>query len=88
MVDIAEILSRGGEARIALLRYCVMSITPEAVFLFLVQQYRLPDAFVRAGAVRRLLRTRCSRPRSLAGGAPAAGPAPVSGGRLHPQAVG
>jgi hypothetical protein len=40
MADIAELLSCGGEGRIALLRYCVMSITPEPVFLFLVQEYR------------------------------------------------
>ena len=41
MVDVAEVLSRGGEGRIALLRYCVMSIMPEPVFLFLVGEYRL-----------------------------------------------
>jgi len=44
MIDLAGILSRGGEARIALLRYCVMSITPEPVFLFLVNEYRLRPA--------------------------------------------
>jgi hypothetical protein len=51
MADIAEILSRGGEARIALLRYCVMSITPEPVFLFLVHEYRLRPAHLSALAL-------------------------------------
>jgi hypothetical protein len=40
-VDIAEILTRGGAPRIALLRYCVMAVTMEPVFVFLTQEYRL-----------------------------------------------
>lgn len=41
LVDIAEILTRGGAPRIALLRYCVMSVTMEPVFVFLTDEYRL-----------------------------------------------
>jgi hypothetical protein len=51
MADIAEILSKGGEGRIALLRYCVMSITLEPVFLFLVQEYRLRPTHLSALAL-------------------------------------
>jgi hypothetical protein len=40
MVDIEDLLVRGGAGRIALLRYCVMSIRMEAVFIFLAQEYR------------------------------------------------
>jgi hypothetical protein len=40
-VDIGEILLRGGEERVALLRYCVMSVTLEPVFVFLTHEYRL-----------------------------------------------
>ena len=40
-MDIAEILTRGGAPRITLLRYCVMSVTMEPVFVFLTQEYRL-----------------------------------------------
>lgn len=51
MVDISQILVAGGEARIALLRYCVMSTTPEPVFVFLVRQYRLRPTHVAALAL-------------------------------------
>ena len=40
-MDVAEILARGGAPRIELLRYCVMSVTMEPVFVFLTQEYRL-----------------------------------------------
>jgi hypothetical protein len=40
-VDLADILMKGGEQRVALLRYCVMSVTMEPVFVFLAQEYRL-----------------------------------------------
>jgi len=40
-VDLSGILIKGGEQRVALLRYCVMSVTMEPVFLFLTQEYRL-----------------------------------------------
>lgn len=40
-VDIGEILLKGGEERVALLRYCVMSVTLEPVFVFLTHEYRL-----------------------------------------------
>ena len=62
--DVVGLLSRGGEGRVALLRYCVMSMTPEPVFLFLVQEYRfrptppgalaLYDVFCAPGAVARV----------------------------------
>src|SRR5437867_2774371 len=40
-MHLTEILAKGGEQRVALLRYCVMSITMEPVFVFLAQEYRL-----------------------------------------------
>ena len=68
--DLAEILTKGGERRIELLRYCVMSVTMEPVFVFLAQEYRLrpthaaalalydifcaPDAPARVGVVEAL----------------------------------
>jgi hypothetical protein len=68
--DLAEILTKGGERRVALLRYCVMSVTMEPVFVFLTQEYRLrpthaaalalydvfcaPDALARIGVVEAL----------------------------------
>ena len=51
MRNVVEILSRGGEGRIALLRYSVMSITPEPLFLFLVQEYRLRPTHLSALAL-------------------------------------
>ncbi len=39
--DIEQVLRSGGEQRIALLRYCVMSYNMEAVLLFLAREYRL-----------------------------------------------
>ena len=48
MADIADILNRGGAPRIALLRYCVMSVTMEPVFVFLAQDYRLHPSHARA----------------------------------------
>src|SRR4051812_6970326 len=41
MIDLDETLARGGKERLDLLRYCVMSITMEPVFVFLASQYRL-----------------------------------------------
>ena len=41
MIDIPETLTRGGAQRIAFLRYCVLSVSMEPVFVFLVQEYRL-----------------------------------------------
>ena len=41
MVDIHQTLTDGGKARIDLLRYSVMSITMEPLFLFLASEYRL-----------------------------------------------
>jgi hypothetical protein len=41
MIDIADTLARGGSGRMDLLRYCVMTITMEPVFLFLAGEYRL-----------------------------------------------
>jgi hypothetical protein len=40
-VDLTEILVKGGEQRVALLRYCVMSVTMEPLFVFLTHEYRL-----------------------------------------------
>jgi hypothetical protein len=50
-VDITEILTKGGERRIALLRYCVMSVAMEPVFVFLTQEYRLRPTHVAALAL-------------------------------------
>ena len=41
MIDIDDILARGGARRLDLLRYCVLSITMEPLFLFLAGEYRL-----------------------------------------------
>jgi len=38
---IEQILAQGGERRIALLRYCVISINTEPVFAFLVREFHL-----------------------------------------------
>jgi len=38
-VDIGRILTEGGRQRIALLRFCVMSVQMEPVFVFLTQEY-------------------------------------------------
>jgi hypothetical protein len=75
MADVAEILARGGEGRVALLRYCVMSITPEPVFLFLVGEYRLRpthraalalyDVFCAPGAMVRVRAPSALPPRDL-----------------------
>jgi hypothetical protein len=40
-INVSDILRRGGEQRIALLRYCVMSVAMEPVFVFLAGEYRL-----------------------------------------------
>ena len=75
MADVVEILTRGGEGRVALLRYCVMSITPEPVFLFLVREYRLRpthlaalalyDVFCAPGAMARVRAPSALAPREL-----------------------
>jgi hypothetical protein len=49
--DLAEILVKGGERRIALLRYCVMSATMEPLFVFLTQEYRLRPTHIAALAL-------------------------------------
>ena len=41
VVDITEILERGGAPRHAFLRYCVLSMNMEPMFVFLAQEYRL-----------------------------------------------
>lgn len=41
MVDIPEILAKGGAQRLAFLRYCVLSMSMEPVFVFLAGEYRL-----------------------------------------------
>ena len=74
-MTVAEILSRGGEGRVALLRYCVMSITPEPVFLFLAKEYRLRpthqsalalyDVFCAPGAAARVRSPAALPPRDL-----------------------
>jgi hypothetical protein len=40
MVDLAQILASGGAGRIALLNYCVFSVTMEPLFVFLTGEYR------------------------------------------------
>ncbi len=47
--SIDRILAEGGAGRIALLRYCVISITMEPIFVFLASEYRLRPTH--AGAV-------------------------------------
>jgi hypothetical protein len=74
-VDIAEILARGGEHRVALLRYCVMSVAMEPVFVFLTQEYRLRpthtaalalyDVFCARGALARIAVFEALPPRNL-----------------------
>jgi len=49
--DIADILTRGGAPMVALLRYCVMAVAPEAVFVLLARDYRLQPNHVRALAL-------------------------------------
>ncbi|HEX2828884.1 MAG TPA: hypothetical protein VHP37_21215 [Burkholderiales bacterium] len=41
MIDVADTIARGGRGRVDLLRYCVMSIAMEPLFLFLAGEYRL-----------------------------------------------
>jgi hypothetical protein len=40
-INIDELFTRGGEKRIAFLRFCVMSVTMEPIFVFLTGEYRL-----------------------------------------------
>lgn len=49
--DIGGILAKGGADRIAFLRYCVLSMALEPVFVFLVQEYRYQQNHVRALAL-------------------------------------
>jgi hypothetical protein len=51
MIDIADTLARGGRGRIDLLRYCVMSIAMEPLFLFLADEYRLRPTHAGALAI-------------------------------------
>ena len=74
-VDITRVLETGGEERVALLRYGVMSVTPEPMFVFVVQQYRLRptpvavqalhDVFCMAGAPARVRCPAVLPPRDL-----------------------
>jgi hypothetical protein len=48
---IDEALAAGGERRIALLRFCVMSVTMEPVFVMLAQEYRLRPTHAAAVAL-------------------------------------
>jgi hypothetical protein len=41
MIDVEDVLVRGGEGRIALLQHCVMAVRMEPVFIFLAREYRL-----------------------------------------------
>ena len=41
MIDLDDTLARGGAARLDLLRYCVMSVNMEPLFLFLAGEYRV-----------------------------------------------
>ena len=75
LIDIGDILTRGGEQRIALLRYCVMSVAMEPVFVFLAGEYRmrpthagalaLYDLFCAADAPARIQAPNALPPRSL-----------------------
>ena len=47
--SIQQILSAGGEVSIALMQYCVRSVTMEPLFVFLSREYRLRPAH--AGAL-------------------------------------
>ncbi len=51
MVNIGEILVKGGEERVALLRYCVISVTMEPLFVFLTHEYRLRPTHLAALAL-------------------------------------
>lgn len=63
-VDVKEILTRGGRGQIDLLEFCVMSVNMDALFLHLVDEYRLRpqadsalalhDLFCAAGAPARI----------------------------------
>lgn len=48
VADIEEILRRGGEARVGLLRHSVQTVTMEPLFVFLVREYRLRPTHVAA----------------------------------------
>jgi len=50
-VDIEEILHRGGEARVKLLRHSVLSVTIEPLFLFSVREFRLRPTHLAALAL-------------------------------------
>lgn len=75
MVDIDETLKRGGAARLDFLRYCVMSINIEPLFLFTAGEYRLKpthlgalalyDAFCATDAPARLSAHELLPPREL-----------------------
>jgi hypothetical protein len=41
MADLAALLAAGGRSRIALLRYCVISMQLEPLFVYLAQEYRM-----------------------------------------------
>ena len=76
MIDIDATFSRGGVERLDLLRYCVMAINMEPLFLFLAGEYRLRpthagalalfDMFCATGAPARLEAYELLPPRELA----------------------
>jgi hypothetical protein len=49
--DLDEILTRGGAHRVALLQYCVLSVTMEPLFVYLVGDFRLRPTLVGALAI-------------------------------------
>ena len=69
------VVTQGGEARIALLRLCVMTVTLEPMFIFLAQEYRLCpthasalalyDAFCAPGAPARIAASGALPPQDL-----------------------
>jgi hypothetical protein len=76
LIDIDETLARGGRERVNLLRYCVISMQMEPLFVFLASEYRLRpthaaalalfDLFVAADAPARLAAYELLPPRELA----------------------
>jgi hypothetical protein len=76
VIDVDDTLARGGVERLEFLRYCVMSITMEPLFVFLSGEYRLRpthaaavalfDMFCAADAPARLAAYELLPPRELA----------------------
>jgi hypothetical protein len=76
MIDIEDVLVRGGADRIRLMQHCVMSVRMDAIFIFLAREYRfapshagalaLYDLFCAAQAPARLAAPELLPPRQLA----------------------